>query len=195
MRQLLSALLLLCCWSTMASSNDIQPDNLFPTVVFETSKGSITIEMDRTRAPITVDNFLRYVVSGRFDNTVFHRVIKDFVVQGGGYTPKDDPVPAFDAIFNESGNGLSNEYGTIAMVREHSPHTATNEFYFNLKDNTNLDPSRRRWGYTVFGMVTEGLEVLDAMGEVPVEYDPHMGAESRPVEPLILIKATLLPEV
>ncbi|BDY06282.1 peptidylprolyl isomerase [Ferrimonas sp. YFM] len=177
-----------------AWADEIQSDNLFPQVKMETSLGTMIVELDRTRAPLTVDNFLRYVARGAYDNTSFHRVVAEFVVQGGGYKANGDPIDEGDKLFNESGNGLSNEYGSIAMAREKDPHTATNQFFFNLVDNTRLDPSRRRWGYAVFGMVTEGLEVLDAMGEVPVEYDPDMGAESKPVKPLLLIKATLMPE-
>ncbi|TKB49694.1 peptidyl-prolyl cis-trans isomerase [Ferrimonas sediminicola] len=186
---LLFSLMLAPAWAM-----DIQSDNLFPRVKMETSLGTLIVELDRTRAPLSVDNFLRYVVKGAYDNTSFHRVVAEFVVQGGGYTASGDPIDEGETLFNESGNGLSNQYGTIAMAREKAPHTATNQFYFNLADNSRLDPSRRRWGYAVFGMVTEGLEVLDAMGQVPVEYDPDMGADSKPVKPLLLIKATLMLE-
>ncbi|USD36845.1 peptidylprolyl isomerase [Ferrimonas sp. SCSIO 43195] len=192
MRTLIPLLLSLFIGSAWADA--IQSDNLFPRVQMQTSKGTLIVELDRTRAPLTVDNFLTYVVNGDYDNTDFHRVVAGFVVQGGGYRANGDAIAERATIFNESGNGLSNEYGSIAMARENAPHTASNQFFFNLDDNSRLDPSRRRWGYAVFGSVSEGLEVLDAMGEVTTEYDPDMGADSKPVEPLLLIKATLLPE-
>ncbi|PMG39424.1 peptidylprolyl isomerase, partial [Shewanella sp. 10N.286.52.B9] len=130
---------------------DIQPDTLYPKVEFDTSMGKVVVELDRTRAPLTVDNFLTYVVKGDYDNTIFHRVIADFVVQGGGLTSEFEELPSLDPIVNESGNGLSNAMGTIAMARDNDPHSATRQFYFNVGDNKNLNPSKRRWGYAVFG--------------------------------------------
>ncbi len=118
-RWILAAVLMLT--SQLALALDIQKDNLYPQVEFDTSMGKIVVELDRTRAPITVDNFLTYVVRGDYNNTLFHRIIADFVVQGGGLSPKYEELPSDKPIVNESGNGLSNSLGTIAMARENAP--------------------------------------------------------------------------
>lgn len=170
----------------------IDPNNIFPQVKLETSMGIIIVELDRVKAPITVDNFLTYVVTGEYNNTVFHRIVEDFIVQGGGYDVDFTPKKLNENIFNESGNGLKNELGTIAMAKESRPHTANRQFFFNINDNTSLDPGRR-WGYAVFGAITEGEEVLEAIGKVKTDYNDTMGWEDVPVEPVMLLKATLLP--
>jgi len=170
----------------------IDPDNLFPQVKLETSMGVIIVELDRVRAPITVENFLNYVVSGEYDNTIFHRIMPEFIVQGGGYTQDFELKKVIDNIINESGNGLKNEIGTIAMAKENRPHTANRQFFFNVADNTSLDPGRR-WGYAVFGAIVEGEEVIEAMSKVKTDYNDEMSWEDVPVEPVLLIKATLLP--
>lgn len=176
-----------------ANAVDIQPNTLYPQVEFDTSMGTIVVELDRTRAPLTVDNFLTYVVKGHYDNTLFHRVIADFVVQGGGLDLNKEERPTSEPIVNESGNGLSNLTGTIAMARENEPHSATSQFYFNVVDNEKLDPSSRRWGYAVFGEVTSGMEVLAAMALVPTEFNSKLEWPDFPVQDIILKKATLLP--
>lgn len=188
---MLNALVLLA--STVSAKNlAIDPDNLFPKVKLETSMGVIIVELDRVKSPITVDNYLTYVVTGEYNNTVFHRVVEGFVVQGGGYD-KDYIIKNInDNIVNESGNGLKNEYGTIAMAKENNPHSANRQFFFNANDNTNLDPGRR-WGYAVFGVIVEGDDVMEAMSKVKTGYDDGFGWEDVPLEPVILIKATLLP--
>lgn len=183
-------LLSLC---NMAHAVDIQADTLYPKVELQTSMGNIVVELDRKRAPITVDNFLTYVVKGHYDNTLFHRVIADFVVQGGGLDPRFNEKPTDKPIVNEAGNGLSNALGTIAMARENDPHSATAQFYFNVADNKRLDPSKRRWGYAVFGEVTQGMEVLEAMAQQPTAINSKLGWPDVPVTPIILTKATLLP--
>ncbi|WP_286265214.1 peptidylprolyl isomerase [Thalassotalea atypica] len=175
-----------------AESIEIDPDNLFPKVKFETSKGVIIVELDRIKAPLTVNNFLTYVVEGEFNNTIFHRVIGDFIAQGGGYDKDFNMRKVKADIVNESGNGLKNEEGTIAMAKESQPHTANRQFFFNLADNTNLDPGRG-WGYTVFGEIVDGLEVMHAIGSVETDYDDNMGWDDVPKEPIILTKVTLLP--
>ncbi|WP_299786872.1 peptidylprolyl isomerase [uncultured Shewanella sp.] len=185
--------LFILCLSQSAVAVDIQPDTLYPQVQLDTSMGKIVVELDRTRAPITVDNFLTYVVKGHYDNTLFHRVIPDFVVQGGGLDLKQEEKPYADPIVNESGNGLSNTFGTIAMARDNDPHSATSQFYFNVGDNERLDPSSRRWGYAVFGEVTEGEEVLAAMAGVATEHNTKLDWPDFPIEDIILEKATLLP--
>jgi len=170
----------------------IDPDNLFPKVKLETSKGTIIVELDRVKAPITVDNFLTYVVSGEYNNTVFHRIIPDFIVQGGAYDKNFTLKKSNANIVNESGNGLKNVTGTIAMAKEMRPHTANRQFFFNLADNKSLDPGRK-WGYAVFGSIVEGEEVLESLGKVKTHYDESLGWEDVPIEPVFLIKATLLP--
>ena len=187
-----ATILLMLSTITSAKNLAIDPDNLFPKVKLETSKGDIIVELDRVKAPLTVDNFLTYVVQGDFDNTIFHRAIEDFIVQGGGYDKDFTHLKTLPDIVNESGNGLKNEEGTIAMAKESRPHTANRQFFFNLADNTNLDPGRQ-WGYAVFGSVVEGMEVVEAMGSTPTEYNEVTGWDDVPVEPIILIKATLLP--
>ena len=188
----LAALMLLTI-SQVTFALDIQPDTLYPRVELDTSMGKIVVELDRTRAPITVDNFLTYVVKGEYDNTIFHRVINDFVVQGGGLSPDLSEKVEDKPIVNESGNGLSNSLGTIAMARDNEPHSATRQFYFNVADNTKLDPSKRRWGYAVFGEVVEGAEVLTAMAAVETATNAKLGWPDVPVNPIILKQAKLLP--
>ena len=190
-RALLIAILLSV--SQLALAIDIQKNTLYPKVALDTTMGKIVVELDRTRAPITVDNFLTYVVKGEYDNTIFHRIIPEFVVQGGGLDPDLKEKKEMDPIVNESGNGLSNGLGTIAMARENSPHTATRQFYFNVADNERLDPSTRRWGYAVFGEVTEGLEVLEKMSQVKTDFNKTLEWPDVPVEAIILKKAVLLP--
>jgi peptidyl-prolyl cis-trans isomerase A (cyclophilin A) len=176
----------------LAENIIIDPDNIYPTVKIETSMGNITVELDRIKAPITVNNFLTYVVSGEYDNTIFHRVIDKFIVQGGGYDKDFTMKKVNRNIINEAGNGLKNEVGTIAMAKESKPHTANRQFFFNVIDNANLDPGRR-WGYAVFGSIIEGQEVLDAIAKVQTHYNEEMAWNDVPVETVILIKATLLP--
>ncbi|MEC4728506.1 peptidyl-prolyl cis-trans isomerase [Shewanella sp. D64] len=192
MFRLFNALILLCL-SQAALAIDIQPNTLYPQVQLDTSMGKIVVELDRTRAPITVDNFLTYVVNGHYDNTLFHRVIAEFVVQGGGLDLKQEERPVASPIVNESGNGLSNTFGTIAMARDQNPHSATSQFYFNVGENDRLDPSSRRWGYAVFGEVVEGAEIIQAMSNVKTEQNLKLQWPDFPIKDIILEKATLLP--
>ncbi len=192
MRNWLSALLLFASFATTAAQLDIQKDNLFPRVQLDTSLGNIIVELDRTRAPLTVDNFLTYVAKGHYNNTQFHRVIKDFVVQGGGYDLKFHERATDKPVINESGNGLSNRIGTIAMARTDEPHSATSQFYFNVADNDRLDPNPRRWGYAVFGEVVEGQDVLTQMTQVPTEMKGEFA--DVPTAPIILKAVKLLPQ-
>jgi peptidyl-prolyl cis-trans isomerase A (cyclophilin A) len=179
--------------TTLSATNiAIDPNNLFPKVKLETSKGIIIVELDRIRAPLTVDNFLTYVVKGEYNNTIFHRIVTNFIVQGGGYDENFNLKKVDGDIANESGNGLKNEIGTIAMAKENRPHTANRQFFFNMADNKSLDPGRR-WGYAVFGTIVEGQEVVNAMNLAKTEYSDAMGWDDVPLEPITLIKATLLP--
>ncbi len=169
----------------------IQPDNLFPAIEFQTTAGRIRVELDRLKAPITVSNFLFYVVNGSYDGTIFHRVEKGFVIQGGGYDEKFNERKEQAPIFNESGNGLRNEIFTIAMAREKDPHSAMRQFYFNMADNESLDPGKS-WGYAVFGIVAEGESVLELISSTRTHTDPTYNWENVPVKPIILLKAILL---
>ncbi len=173
--------------------SEIQPDNLFPRVKLDTKLGDIIIELDRTRAPIASNNFLSYVASGRYDGTVFHRLVHDFVLQGGGYDLLYNPIKEYEPIYNESGNGLKNEMYTIGMAREKEPHSATSQFYFNLGDNDNLDPGKD-WGYTVFGMVMEGSDVVDSLARAQTDVHPKLGWGDVPKINLVLTKASIIPE-
>jgi len=188
----LIVVVLLSSFNTYAKSIAIDPTNIYPKVKLETSMGIIIVELDRVKAPITVDNFLTYVVTGEYNNTVFHRIVEDFIVQGGGYDADFIPRKLNKSIVNESGNGLKNDTGTIAMAKENRPHTANRQFFFNVADNNNLNPGRH-WGYTVFGAIVEGDEVLEAMAKVKTDYNEELGWENVPLEPVMLIKATLLP--
>lgn len=192
--RIFSLLLLVLSLSANAKDLAIDPDNLFPQVKLETSMGVIIVELDRIRAPITVDNFLVYVVSGEYNDTIFHRIMPEFIVQGGGYNKDFELKKVNSNIINESGNGLKNEIGTIAMAKEKRPHTANRQFFFNVADNTSLDPGRR-WGYAVFGAIVEGQEVIDAMSAVKTDYNDEMSWEDVPTKPIMLIKASLLPAI
>lgn len=170
----------------------VDPNNIFPKVKLETTLGNIIIELDRVKAPLTVDNFLRYVVKGEYNNTIFHRVVPGFVVQGGGYDKDFTTLKTDQPIANESGNGLKNQYGTVAMARLNKPHSATRQFFFNVGDNKSLD-SGSRWGYAVFGAIVEGEEVLTKMAAAETIFHEQQNWPDVPKEPIVLIKATLLP--
>ena len=139
-----------------------------PRVVIDTSLGKITIELNAEKAPITVKNFLQYVDDKHYDGTVFHRVIKDFMIQGGGYEPGMREKKTRDTIKNEGGNGLLNERGTIAMARTPAPDSASSQFFINVVDNKFLDRANAndKVGYAVFGKVVEGMDVVDQIRRV-----------------------------
>jgi cyclophilin family peptidyl-prolyl cis-trans isomerase len=141
-----------------------------PKVKLETSKGTMIIELYPDKAPKTVENFLAYVNAGAYDGTIFHRVIKDFMNQGGGFTPDFKKVDTREPIQNEADNGLKNLKYTVAMARTGEPHSATNQFFINTADNAFLDhksKSMRGWGYTVFGKIIEGENIAGAISRVP----------------------------
>ena len=138
-------------------------------VKLHTNHGVITLELDAEKAPITVANFLAYVEAGHYDNTVFHRVIDGFMIQGGGFEPGMKQKATGEQIKNEADNGLKNERGTLAMARTRDPHSATAQFFINLVDNDFLNhssPTPDGWGYCVFGKVTEGMENVDKIAKV-----------------------------
>ena len=160
-----------------------------------TSVGDITVELNRDAAPLTVKNFFRYVKKAQYNDTIFHRLVPGFVIQGGGYDEDFQDKPSFEKIANESGNGLKNEYGTIAMAREREPHSGTRQFFFNLNDNTSLNPDNGDWGYAVFGRIVEGLDVLEAMAKLESQaYSDEVGWADVPVEPPILKHIEVVPQ-
>jgi peptidyl-prolyl cis-trans isomerase A (cyclophilin A) len=151
---------LLACVSFGARAQDAA------LVRVHTNMGSFLIELDTARAPLTTRNFLEYVRSGHYSGTIFHRVISNFVVQGGGYDDNLTEKPNREAVPNESGNGLSNRRGTVGLARTGDPHSGTSQFYVNVADNVALDPQPSRWGYAVFGRIIEGMSVVDSIGAV-----------------------------
>ena len=154
--------------------------------------GDIVVELNRMRAPVTANNFLRYVLDEKYNNTIFHRVMPGFVVQGGGYTENLEEPELYAPIINESGNGLKNLPMTIAMARFDDPHSATNQFYFNVAANTSLDPNARSWGYAVFGQVISGQDVVEAIAAVETGYSENLDAQDVPLVPVKLLSATVL---
>ncbi len=138
-------------------------------IKMDTNFGAITIELDAENAPLTVANFKQYIADGFYNNTIFHRVIPNFMIQGGGFNPGMIQKQTMDPIENEADNDLGNDRGTIAMARTNDPHSATAQFFINLKDNTFLNHSGKNpqgWGYCVFGKVTEGMDVVDKIAAV-----------------------------
>lgn len=141
-----------------------------PTVELNTNKGTIIIELYPDKAPKTVANFLEYVNSGYYDGTIFHRVIPDFMVQGGGYTQSYEKKPTKNPVENEANNGLQNRSGTVAMARTNDPHSATSQFFINVANNAFLNyraPTARGYGYTVFGTVIKGMTVIHQISKAP----------------------------
>jgi peptidyl-prolyl cis-trans isomerase A (cyclophilin A) len=160
-------------------------------VRLDTDMGSITLELDAAKAPITVRNFVQYVRDGHYDGTVFHRVIPDFMIQGGGFTPAMAQKPTREPIAIESRNGLRNVRGTIAMARTMVPDSATAQFFINVKDNDFLDQANSRdgHGYAVFGRVVAGMDVVDRIRQVPT--GNRGGHQNVPLQPVTILKATL----
>lgn len=164
------------------------PSVAMETVLMETSHGNITLELNEEKAPETVENFLAYVDAGFYDGTVFHRVMDDFMIQGGGFDSDLERKTTRAAIANEADNGLRNLRGTIAMARTQVVDSATSQFFINLKDNAFLDhrsKTRQGYGYTVFGRVVEGMEVVDRIGKSPTKRQSAMFADL-PVEPVVI---------
>ena len=163
------------------------------SVALETSMGRIVLELDPGKAPETVKSFLQSVADGFYDGTLFHRVRKDFMIQGGGFDQELGLKPTDKRLQNEADNGLSNLRGTVAMARKNDPHSASVQFFINTVDNLYLDFSKRDargWGYTVFGRVTDGMDVVDAIGDVAVQRATI--SEALPIEPVLIEKATVL---
>lgn len=164
-----------------------------PRVQIETSMGNIVVELNPEAAPATTANFLNYVESGFYEDTIFHRVIKNFMIQGGGLTKSMMRKPTKAPVANEADNGLKNKIGTIAMARTQDPHSATSQFFINVADNESLDHTGKNmpgWGYCVFGHVVEGMDVVHAIENVPTT--SRKGYRDVPAKPIVIKKATLL---
>jgi peptidyl-prolyl cis-trans isomerase B (cyclophilin B) len=163
-----------------------------PQIIMETSKGTIVLEVFPDEAPETVKNFLQYVRWGHYDGTIFHRVIPNFMIQGGGFSPDMKRQTTEMPIRNEADNGLKNKRGTLAMARTPDPHSATDQFFINTKSNGFLnhkDTTAQGWGYCVFGKVVKGMDVVDAISGVKTAKKGMMG--DVPVEPVKIIKMTV----
>ncbi|NMG27448.1 peptidylprolyl isomerase [Aromatoleum evansii] len=162
-------------------------------VKLHTNHGTITLELDAEKAPETVKNFLDYVSAGHYDNTIFHRVIKNFMIQGGGFEPGMKQKPTREPIKNEADNGLKNLTGTIAMARTQAPHSASAQFFINVVDNDFLNfraPDIQGWGYCVFGRVTEGMDVVNSIRAVRTGSSGFH--QDVPVEDVIIERAEIV---
>jgi peptidyl-prolyl cis-trans isomerase B (cyclophilin B) len=159
-------------------------------ITLKTSVGDIVIELDHEKAPKSCENFEQYVREGHYDGTIFHRVIGNFMIQGGGFMPDMMQKATRDPIENEAANGLSNVNGSIAMARTSAPHSATAQFFINVKDNSFLDhPGQDGWGYCVFGKVTGGMDVVEQIKGV--DTTNKAGHSDVPVEPIVIEKAEI----
>ena len=188
----LTAILSLALYPNIKGVNAMNDSSANPTVLFETTMGNITIELDADNAPTTSANFLDYVDEGYYVGTTFHRVIPNFMIQGGGITADMQDKPSSRApIENEAKNGLKNERGTVAMARTSDPHSATSQFFINHADNEFLNftsESMQGWGYAVFGRVVDGMDVVDAIAQV--ETGNKGGHQNVPVETITITGAS-----
>jgi cyclophilin family peptidyl-prolyl cis-trans isomerase len=187
---LLTLSLLIVTASFQVHAQSAADDN-YPRYLVETNMGNFTLELFTSKAPLTVANFDKYVAEGFYEGVVFHRVITAFVVQTGGYDENYKKKATLPEIPNESGNGLSNRRGFIAMARTADPHSADSQFYINLADNLALDPRPTRWGYTVFGRVIEGMEVVDQIGYTATGPGPVPAlAKDVPAEAIVITRVS-----
>lgn len=198
LRSCLGALVLVAVVGAGGCASTPQPEADGPLVwvEMETSAGPIVLELDRARAPVSVANFLGYADEGAYDGTIFHRVMREFVVQGGGHTADLAELPDGDPIVNEWTNGLKNTRGTIAMARETEPNSATRQWYINVADNPRLDTAREvtgNAGYAVFGRVVGGMETVDAIRMLPVRDVPERGMQNVPVDPPVVLSVRRVP--
>ena len=164
-------------------------------VLLKTNKGDITLTLDAAKAPKTVANFLAYVKSGHYDGTIFHRVIDNFMIQGGGMAPGMKQKPTQAEIENEANNGLKNVNGSVAMARTNEPHSASSQFFINVNDNDFLNhtaPTAQGWGYAVFGAVSDGIDVVNAIRKVKTGSSGFH--QDVPTEDVVIEKATVLAE-
>jgi peptidyl-prolyl cis-trans isomerase B (cyclophilin B) len=177
----------------VVAGTDVSAEDQAPKVEIKTSKGIIIIELDPKAAPKTVENFLSYVNEGTYDGTIFHRVIKDFMIQGGGFMPQMVQRKTKAPVVNEADNGLKNLRGTIAMARTMEPHSATSQFFINTVDNSFLDhtaKNARGWGYCVFGKVVDGMDTVDEIRKVKTAN--KMGHQDVPVVPVVIEKVSVI---
>ena len=169
-----------------AGAQEIPENTDNPRVQITTTLGSFVVELNRERAPFTVESFLQYVEEGHYTGTIFHRVIQGFVAQAGGFSEDLQLKPSERKVVNESGNGLSNMRGTIGLARTNEPHSGDAQFYVNLADNLDLNPRPTRWGYAVFGTVVEGMSVVDEIGHRPTgaqgQFDRNVPATAIVIE-------------
>ncbi len=179
--------------NTTAPTTQIEEN---PTVILHTNFGIIELELFADKAPKSVENFIAYAQAGHYDNTLFHRVIPNFMIQGGGFDLDFQQKPTNEPVVNEADNGLSNTRGTLAMARTMSPHSATAQFFINVQDNTFLDHqgtySGQAWGYAVFGQVTQGMDVVDTIRQVPT--GRKAGHQDVPVDPVIIERVEISAE-
>jgi len=181
--------LLFGSWLLAAACAAAEPN---PQVRVTTSLGEFVIEVRADRAPLTAANFLRYVREGFYTNTLFHRVIANFVIQGGGHDATTQQLkPTHENVFNESGNGLQNKRGTVGLARGDSAHSGNAQFYVNLVDNPDLDPVPTRWGYTVFGRVVQGMDVIEHIGETPTGAQGPFKSDA-PLKPVVIQKMEII---
>jgi peptidyl-prolyl cis-trans isomerase B (cyclophilin B) len=194
MRTLILSILLCCTSLTAYAAKETKMTNTPENqVVLTTSLGKITIKLNTEKAPVSAANFLTYVNEGFYNGTIFHRVIKGFMAQGGGFDKDFKQKETHTAIKNEADNGLSNKRGTLAMARTNDPNSATAQFFINYKDNAFLDhtsPSPSGWGYAVFGEVVEGMDVVDAMAQQPT--GNRGGHQDVPKTDIIIEKAEVV---
>lgn len=155
----------------------------------DTNLGSFTIQLELSRAPLTVANFVQYMRDGHYNGLIFHRVVSNFIVQAGGYDKTLNQRSAIRTVANESGNGLSNKRGTVGLARTDAPHSGNAQFYVNLTDNEELDPTPLRWGYAVFGKVIDGFDVVEKIGKVPTGSGGPFGKDV-PLDPVIIESVT-----
>lgn len=170
-----------------------ESSSLEPRVRIQTTAGDFVIEVDTLRAPLTSANFLNYVREGFYDQTIIHRVVPNFVVQGGGFGADLSAKTGHGPIPNESGNGLYNSRGTVGMARGDSPHSATSQFYVNLNDNAGLNPLPSRWGYAVFGKVVEGMDAVDQIAHVVTGQRGPFGGDA-PLKDILITRAQVIGE-
>ncbi len=189
-------LLFFLVFISISSCSDIIHDNEITKetklIKLSTNMGDITIELFKEKAPETVANFLKYTNDGKFNGTIFHRVIPNFMIQGGGHLPDMSQIVSYDPIINESDNDLSNKKGTIAMARTSSPNSATSQFFINLRDNEFLDRSNASdgYGYCVFGQVTDGIEIVEQIGAVAT--GNNAGHSDVPLESITITEVTVI---
>ena len=176
----------IACLTLILTGIKLDASANYPQIEIVTTSGTIVVELDRNRAPKTVENFLNYVQSGAYVGTIFHRVIPGFVIQTGGYDVNLNEIDTLPEIINESGNGLKNQRMSLGMARTNEPHSGSSQFYINLNDNFSLDPMPTRWGYAVFGDVIDGFSVVDDIASNATQ--TTKGFQDVPVAPIIILE-------